>query len=79
MHNTTLLFDLDLYDGLHMSSLLLHVNVEVNTIGYGIYFSYFKKENSHIMKKLHVRYQREIMINSTSKNGMAIRAWITST
>ena len=64
-HNTTLLFDLDLYDGLHMSSLLLHVKVDVNTIGYGIYSSYFKKENNHIMKKLHVRYQREIMINST--------------
>ena len=64
-YNTTLLFDFDLYDGLHTSSLLLHVKVEVNTMGYGICFSYFKKENNHIMKKLHVRYQREIMINST--------------
>ena len=36
MHNTTLLFDLDLYDGLHVSSLLLHVKVEVDTMGYGI-------------------------------------------
>ena len=35
-HNTTLLFDLDLYDGLHVSSLLLHVKVEVDTMGYGI-------------------------------------------
>ena len=42
-HNTTLLFDLDLYDGLHMLSLLLHVKVEVTTMGYGICFSYLKK------------------------------------
>ena len=35
-HNTTLLFDLDLYDGLHVSSLLLHVKVDVDTMGYGI-------------------------------------------
>jgi len=35
-HNTTLLFDLDFYNGSHMSSLLLHVEVEVDTMGYGI-------------------------------------------
>ena len=35
-HNTTLLFGLDFYDGLHMSSLLLHVKVEVDIMGYGI-------------------------------------------
>ena len=43
MHNTTLLFHLHLYNGPHMSSLLLHVKVEVNTMGYGICFSYFKR------------------------------------
>ena len=43
MHNTTSLFDLDLYNGPHMSSLLLHVKVEVNAMGYGICFSYFLK------------------------------------
>ena len=42
MYNTTLLFHLHLYNGPHMSSLLLHVKVEVNTMGYGICFSYFK-------------------------------------
>ena len=42
MHNTTLLFHLHLYNGPHMASLLLHVEVEVNTMGYGICFSYFK-------------------------------------
>ena len=41
-HNTTLLFHLDLYDGPPMSSLLLHVKVKDNAMGYGICFSYFK-------------------------------------
>ena len=27
---------LDFYDGFHMSSLLLHAKVEVDTVGYGI-------------------------------------------
>ena len=39
-HNTTLLFDLDFYNGPHMSSLLLHVEVEVDTMGYGICISH---------------------------------------
>ena len=38
--STTLLFDLDFYNGLHMSSLLLHVEVEVDTMGYGICISH---------------------------------------
>ena len=42
-HNTTSLFHLDLYDWLYMSSLLLHVKVEVNAMGYGICFLYFKR------------------------------------
>ena len=38
-YNPTLLFGLDFYDGFHMSSLLLHVKVEVDTMGYGICIS----------------------------------------
>ena len=60
MHNTTLLFHLDLYNGPHISSLLLHVKVEINTMGYGICFSYFEKRKQP--------YNEEVTYSLTKAN-----------
>ena len=39
-HSTTLLFDLDFYNGPHMSYLLLYEEVEVDIMGYGMCISH---------------------------------------